>query len=95
MGPSVDLKELIRKGAVIVDVRTKNEFDAGHIPGSKNIALPLLNGKINDLKKLNQPLITVCASGSRSALAKSMLKSKGLEVYNGGSWVSVKRLVEK
>ena len=88
-GPKVDYAELVKQGAVILDVRSKGEFQGGHIKGSINIPVDTLNNNLNKLKKDN-PIITCCASGMRSASAKSILKSNGFkEVYNGGGWSSL------
>lgn len=90
IGPKVDFNELNQNGAQIIDVRTKGEFQSGHIKGSKNIPLQSLQ---QGLKKINpkKPVITCCASGVRSASAKNILKSNGFnEVYNGGGWMSLK-----
>ncbi|MEI2740286.1 MAG: rhodanese-like domain-containing protein [Chitinophagaceae bacterium] len=92
-GTSVNYKELMSNGAVIVDVRSTGEFKAGHIPGSKNFPLDNIRSKVAELKKLNKPVITVCRSGARSGMAKSILKSAGLEVYNGGPWTSLKNKI--
>lgn len=93
MGPKVDLKELIKKGAQIIDVRTKDEFQGGHIPGSVNIPLQNLSGNLSKIKK-DKPVITCCASGMRSASAKSILKSNGFtEVHNGGGWMSLQNKI--
>ncbi|MBK8140976.1 MAG: rhodanese-like domain-containing protein [Chitinophagaceae bacterium] len=81
---------MVSNGAIIVDVRTSAEFKAGHIPGSKNFPLDNIRTKVADLKKLNKPVITVCRSGARSGMAKGILKSAGIEVYNGGAWTSLK-----
>jgi phage shock protein E len=89
-GKGNDYKMLIANGAVIVDVRTAEEFSAGHINGSKNIPLPTVKEKISDLKKSAKPIITVCRSGSRSAVAKSILSGAGIETYNGGAWDALK-----
>jgi phage shock protein E len=90
-GKKVDLKEVIANGATIVDVRTKGEFQAGHLRGSINIPVDNLHNNIKKLNK-NKPVITCCASGARSASAKSILKSNGFEqVYNGGSWQSLRK----
>jgi phage shock protein E len=80
------IKEFIRKGAVIIDVRTVGEFQGGHIKGSKNIPLNTISDKINEIKKLGKPVIACCASGMRSAQASSILKSNGIEAINGGGW---------
>lgn len=91
-GGSVDLKQKLEEGAVVIDVRTPGEFASGHVKGSQNIPLNQIPSKIDQIKKMDKVVITCCASGMRSGTAKSMLKSKGIETYNGGSWVSVNRL---
>lgn len=88
-GPKVDFKELIKQGAVIVDVRTNQEFNQGHIKKSINIPLNTIQNEFKKLNK-NKPVITCCASGIRSWFAKNKLKAKGFtEVYNGGGWMSL------
>jgi rhodanese-related sulfurtransferase len=87
-GPKADWKDLVKNGATIVDVRTPAEFQGGHIKGSINIPLQSLDKNISKLKK-DKPVITCCASGMRSASAKSLLKSKGFEAHNGGGWYSL------
>lgn len=87
-GPKVDLKEMMKQGAMIVDVRTPAEYQGGHIKGSVNIPLQVLDKNITKLKK-DKPVITCCASGMRSGSAKSMLKAKGFDVHNGGGWNSL------
>jgi rhodanese-related sulfurtransferase len=92
-GPKVDLGELIKNGAVILDVRTKGEFQSGHVKGSVNIPLQNLSGHIGKLDK-KKTIITCCASGMRSASAKGLLKSNGFqEVHNGGSWTSLRKFI--
>lgn len=88
-GTKVDFKEMMKNGAIIVDVRTPAEYKGGHIKGSINIPLQSLDKDLGKLKK-DKPIITCCASGMRSASAKSVLKSKGFEdVHNGGGWSSL------
>ncbi|KAB2915651.1 MAG: rhodanese-like domain-containing protein [Bacteroidetes bacterium] len=95
IGPKVDLGELINNGAVIVDVRTKGEYAGGHVAGSINIPLDQLRNNLKKFKSKDQPIITCCASGMRSASAKVTLKSAGFtNVHNGGSWSSVNRFVK-
>ncbi|MEA3424789.1 MAG: rhodanese-like domain-containing protein [Bacteroidota bacterium] len=89
MGPATDYTELVKKGAQIIDVRTPVEFRGGHIKGSVNIPLDTLHQQMSKIKK-NQPVITCCASGMRSASAKQILLSNGYtEVYNGGGWAGL------
>lgn len=78
-------------GAIILDVRTSSEYEEGHVKGSKNIPLSEIRSKMEMIKKWNKPVITVCRSGSRSAVAKSALASAGIEVYNGGAWTNLKK----
>jgi rhodanese-related sulfurtransferase len=85
-GPKADFKVLVASGAMIIDVRSPQEFDAGHVKNSKNIPLQTIQKAIPELKKSGKVVITVCRSGSRSGMAKSILKSAGIEVYNGGPW---------
>jgi rhodanese-related sulfurtransferase len=88
--PSVDFAELKKNGAIIIDVRTKGEFSGGSIKGSINIPLDTINQNLKQLKDKNQTIITCCASGMRSATAKSILKNLGYtQVYNGGGWYSL------
>lgn len=86
-GNPVDYTQLIREGAAIVDVRTSGEYASGHIKGSLNIPVDKLSQSLGRLKDKKKPVITCCASGMRSATAKSILQSNGYEkVYNGGAW---------
>jgi phage shock protein E len=85
------LEAAFQKGAVIIDVRTKTEYQQGHVEGSKNIPLNEIKLKLDTIRKWNKPVVTVCRSGSRSAMAKNLLKTAGIEVYNGGAWTSLNR----
>jgi phage shock protein E len=80
------LKEIFLKGAIIVDVRSPEEFQSGHIKGSVNIPLHEIQSRAGKLKHQNKPVIAVCLSGGRSSMAVTMLKNAGIESYNGGSW---------
>lgn len=89
-----DYVELKNRGALILDVRSKSEYAAGHIRGSVNISVDQLANNLNKLKDKNKPIITCCASGLRSASAKNILKSYGYtEVYNGGPWDSLQNKI--
>ena len=96
-GSSIDTNfaELVAAGATIIDVRTPDEFRGGNIKGSINIPLNSLNQNLSKLKK-DKPIITCCASGMRSASAKSVLTSKGFtQVYNGGGWYGLQNKLNK
>lgn len=90
LGPGVNYAELVKNGATILDVRSKAEFAGGHIKGSVNISVDTLRNNLSKLKDKNKPVITCCASGMRSASAKSILTANGYtKVYNGGGWCSL------
>jgi phage shock protein E len=86
LGPKVNYADLVKQGAIILDVRSPGEYKQGHIKGSLNTPLNDLSQHITKLKK-DTIIITCCASGMRSASAKSILKSNGfIQVHNGGGW---------
>jgi phage shock protein E len=86
---TADLSQLIKNGAIIVDVRSKGEFASGHVKGSINIPLEQIATNADKLKK-HVHVIVCCRSGNRSGMAKRTLQTKGLNnVTNGGSWQNV------
>jgi len=88
-GPKVNYAQLVKDGAIIIDVRTKGEYQQGHIKGSQNIPLDVLSSNLSKLNK-EKTIITCCASGMRSAQAKSILLSNGFSnVHNGGGWIGL------
>lgn len=90
LGPKVNYAALMKSGAVIVDVRSKGEYSGGHIKGSLNIPVDSLSNNTSRFSDKSKPIITCCASGMRSGMAKNILQSKGYtQVYNGGSWLSL------
>jgi phage shock protein E len=94
MGGSNDdaaMKEALTQGAVIVDVRSPSEFAGGHAANAKNIPLDRLDGNIAKIKAFNKPIVVCCASGMRSARAKSILQNSGItQVFDAGSWYSLR-----
>jgi phage shock protein E len=95
IAPSPDFAELIAKGAIILDVRTKGEFSEGHVKGSINMPLDQVSSNLKKLKNKEQPIITCCASGMRSASARSILKGAGyLHVYNAGPWSRLTKYIK-
>jgi phage shock protein E len=87
---TIDYAQLVKEGAIILDVRTKGEFGSGHIRGSVNIPVDQLNKNLNKFKDKKRTIITCCESGMRSASAKGILTSNGfVNVHNGGRWASL------
>lgn len=90
-GTTINYKELMMKGAQIIDVRTPEEFVGGHIKGSLNIPLQVLEKRMSGINK-DKPVITCCASGRRSGSAKRILLANGFtDVYNGGGWSGLQK----
>ena len=93
-GPKVNYAELVQQGAVILDVRSKGEYQSGHIKGSINISVDTLNNNLSKLKK-DKTIITCCASGMRISAAKNNLKSKSEFEINKDSLDVKKEKIEK
>ena len=88
------IKEALRKGAIIIDVRAAAEYDRGHIPDAFNIPVDRINVSIQRIKAAKMPVVVCCNSGERSSAALQLLKAKGIkEVYNGGNWEKVWKLL--
>lgn len=66
-----------KRGALMLDVRSPEEFASGHIPGSRNLPLEQL---LEALHTLKSPIVTICATGSRAGLAAEVLGYEGFEV---------------
>jgi rhodanese-related sulfurtransferase len=88
------LMEFLEREAVIIDVRMSGEFKTGNINGSQNIPLEDFAAQVEKIKQLNKPVITCCVSGVRSSVASRKLRKAGVEAVNGGSWYSVKLIVD-
>ncbi len=93
-----ELDALLAQGAELIDVREHDERDSGYIPGSRNIPYRLL--KACDELPADRPIVTICETGPRAALAASILVARGLDarpVVSGGisTWqASGKQTVE-
>jgi hydroxyacylglutathione hydrolase len=99
-----ELPALMAAGAVeVVDVRELHERDDGYIPGSRNIPYRLVRDYGDDLKQEARPIVTICESGARAAIAASVLAAAGVDArpvlhggipeweHNGGTTVEFRR----
>ena len=87
-----ELDDLLARGAELIDVREKDERDAGYIAGSRNIPYRLLALGEADLPR-DRPIVTICETGPRAAIAASILAAHGFDarpVVDGGidTWVA-------
>lgn len=74
---------------MIIDVRTPGEFMGGNVAGSINIPLQEIPEKMEEIKKMEGPILLCCASGNRSGQATAFLRANGIDCENGGSWLDV------
>ena len=81
----LSVREKINNGAVIIDVRTKEEYNDGHYKNALNIPVKDLPNHLDSLGEKDKTIIVYCASGARSALAAKILKKSGYtDVTNAG-----------
>ena len=73
-----------REDAVVVDVRTSDEFERGHLPNATHIPLSELEGRAGEIRKMgDHPVILCCATGARSSGATKTLQKAGIaSVFN-------------
>jgi rhodanese-related sulfurtransferase len=89
------IKNALRRGAIIIDVRTATEYDNGHIPDAFHIPADRIKANAERLKEAKLPIVVCCNSGERSSTAVQVLKAKGIkEVYNGGNWEELLRMMK-
>ena len=80
-----EVKQRVAAGAILVDVRTPEEFAAGHAAGAKNLPLQELPRRFEELPR-DREIILYCRSGARSSSALGMLRAKGYEkVHDAGA----------
>ena len=91
----MNIELYLKRGAVILDVRTPIEFKKGAPKAAVNIPLSKIEASIDRIKKFRKPIITCCASGRRSGLAADLLRKSGVEAYNGGPWKRVSKIINK
>ncbi|HZS30139.1 MAG TPA: rhodanese-like domain-containing protein [Gaiellaceae bacterium] len=86
------------RGVFVLDVRQPSEWRHGHIRGSENVPLAQLTRRLDRFPR-DRTIVTVCASGHRSAVAARALRRAGYEVENlkGGmhAWARRKLPIEK
>ncbi len=92
--PSVSVDELeaaTATGAPLVDVRERDEYVAGHVPGAKLIPLGEVVERVEEVDTTG-PVYVICASGNRSAKAVQWYRRQGIDARNvsGGTqaWVT-------
>ncbi len=93
--PKKDAVDLLKKGALIIDVRTPPEFNSGHLSQAYNMPLDEVEGMVGDrVKDKSKVLLLHCQSGVRSRTAKARLQSIGYQnVFDLGSYERAFKIV--
>jgi rhodanese-related sulfurtransferase len=92
--PQVDIEAILAIPAgeipLLLDVRTPQEFAAGHIPGAVNIPVDDLRSRLNELP-YDRTIAAYCQVGQRGYLATRILRQKGFSAANiGGGFTTYK-----
>ena len=89
--------ELLKQGALVIDVRNPGEFNSGHVPGALNIPLGDLSSELpRCVPDRNKVLLLHCLSGARSGIARQQLRRMGyLNSFNMGSYSRAESIVRK
>ena len=92
-GLGTNLKAALRKGAVVIDIRTAYECDQGRVPGAINIPVDRIAVSIPRIKGMNRPVIVCGAYKIHSSAAARILRENGVKkVYDGGNWQNIMKM---
>ena len=87
------IKEALKRGATVIDIRTANEFDQGKVRDSTNIPIDRISINLQRIRQMRTPIIICSNFDSENEKAISYLKANGVkEIYNGGSWTRVLKI---
>lgn len=91
-----ELEQAIASGALVVDVRELDEFEAGHVPSATHIPLSSIEERMGEIPK-SEKVWLICKSGGRSMKAANFLQAQGFEVVSvaGGTmdWIAAGKQV--
>lgn len=79
-----DHRALVANGALLLDVRTPEEFREHHVEGAVNIPVQELASRMREVGSHERPVVVYCRSGGRSASAAALLKRAGYQVHDIG-----------
>lgn len=77
-------RALVQKGALLVDVRTPDEYASGHVDGALNLPVQELPARLSELGPTSRPVVVYCRSGARSARAAELIRQAGYQVKDFG-----------
>jgi phage shock protein E len=88
------IKEALRRGAIVIDIRTAAEFDRGKVRDSINIPLDRININLKRIVQMSSPIVICSNSDSENERVIDVLKANGVkEIYNGGNWTRLSRMM--
>ena len=90
--PPEEVAKLLKKGALLVDVRSRIEARIGIAPGATNIPLFTLKRHMDELPR-DRNIVLYCGTGARAGKAKEVLDAKGFKAFNGGGYKDVLKIV--
>lgn len=91
----VNFRSLLHRGAVLLDVRTKEEFAGRHLPGAVNIPYEDIDQNIDAIKAWDKSVLVYGARDQRSLLAMRKLNNHGICAFNAGSRDCLRELLEQ
>lgn len=89
-----EVRDALRNGAIILDVRDIHAFNTGHVPGSLHIPLGELLPGLARIPR-HAPVVTCNAEAAESAAAAEILAAHGFVALNGGRWERVRDLLNE
>lgn len=87
-----EVAQLLKDGALLIDVRTKLEVMMGIAPGAMHISLFSLKRHLCELPH-DREIVVYCRTGGRAAKAKQVLEAAGFKAFNGGGYKDIVKIV--
>ena len=92
--PPEEVAKLLKRGAFLVDVRTKLEAKMGIAPGATHISLFTLKRHLDELPH-DRDIVLYCGTGARAGKAQKILEAAGFKAVNGGGYKAILKILEK
>lgn len=90
--PPEEVAKLLKKGAVLVDVRSRPAAKIGMAAGATNIPLLKLKNRLEELPR-DRIIVTYCGTGVRAAKAVEILEANGFKAANGGGYKAILKIL--